>query len=166
MNFKITKFKKTQIRMGETIAVLIIFFFLLVMGAVFYFNVQRSNLYSNQEEYYAQESIKVSQIVSYLPELQCSDENIITDNCYDIYKLSAANDYILNNSIYYFPFFRYSEITVKEVYPGNSQWVIYNFSNNNSAVIPTFTPISLYNPTTKRYSFGILYIGYFPNYQS
>lgn len=155
---------KGQIRMGETIAVLIVFFFLLVFGAVFYFNIKKGDFYEKQEEYYSKESIKVTEIVSYLPELQCSSENIVSDNCYDKLKLDSSRGHIMNNSIFYFPFFQYSEIVVFEVYPGNGEWLLYNFSNNGTAVIPTFIPISLYDPTTKRNSFGVLRIKYFPNY--
>jgi len=150
--------------MGETIAVLIIFFFLLVMGVVFYVNVQKNKIYTNQEEFFAQDSIKISQLVSYLPELQCSSENIIKDNCYDLLKVTSASSTIQSNPMYYYPFFKYSLITIEELYPGNSSWVLYNFSNNQTAIIPTQMPISLYDPTSKSYSFGVLYIGYYPSY--
>lgn len=157
--------------MGETIAVLIIFFFLLIFGAVFFFNVQRSKIVQNQGEFYAQESIKVSQITAYLPELQCSTENIVNDNCFDKYKLDAARGHIMNNSNFYFPFFTYSEIMVEEIYPNKLSWTLYNFTINQSGkiqsgIIPTYIPLSLYDPITKQYSFGVLYIGYFPFYSS
>jgi len=150
--------------MGETIAVLIIFFFLIVLGVAFYINVSKSKVYSNQEEIFAQDSIKVSQTVSFLPELQCSSENIVDDNCYDLYKLAASKDHILNNVNFYFPFFLNTEIEIKELYPNNRKWLIYNNTGDRDAPMYTNVPISLYNATTKRYSFGVLTIAYFPYY--
>jgi len=156
--------KKAQIRMGETIAVLIIFFFLLVFGAIFYANIQRSKIISSNEEVYQQESIRVSQMVSYFPELQCSADNIIDDNCYDKYKLDSAESHINSNVNFYFPFFLYTEIVIDEIYPETNHWVVYNYSLNRSQPMYTYIPISLYEPIEKKYSFGVLSISYYPYY--
>ncbi len=156
--------RKAQIRMGETIAVLIIFFFLLIFGVIFYTNVKISKQYSTNEEYFQQQSIKISQMVSFLPELQCSSENIIDDNCYDKYKLGPASTHIIDNANFYFPFFSYSEIVIDEIYPGTDSWVLYNHTLNRSYPMFTYVPISLYEPTTKEYSFGVLSISYYPYY--
>lgn len=155
---------KAQIRMGETIAVLIIFFFLLGMGAIFYTQVQRTKVYSNIEETIAQDSIRISQIVSYLLEFQCSSENIVDDNCYDLYKIKASLGHINQNYDYYLPFLMDSEIVVEEIYPNPDSWVLYNNTNQKSAKIFTNIPISIYDPTTKKYAFGVLSVAYFPNY--
>jgi hypothetical protein len=158
------KIKRSQIRMGETIAVLIIFFFLLIIGAIFFFNVKKNSLYSDLEDYYSKQSIEISQVVSYLPELQKKKKKIIEANCYNIYKLEAAKNHTVDNSNFYFPFFSYSEIVIQEVYPETQKWVLYNYTINNSAPILTYIPISLYDPTDKAYSFGVLSIAYYPFY--
>jgi hypothetical protein len=148
--------RRAQIRIGETIAVLLIFFFLLVLGVTFYLNIQKSRVYSNIDEVITQESIRISQMVSYLAELQCSSENIIEPNCYDLYKLDSADDILLSNSDYYYPLFLFSEIVIDELYPYVDSWVLYNNTYPASAPIYTYIPISLYNPVSKRYSFGVL----------
>jgi hypothetical protein len=155
--------KKSQIRMGETIAVLIIFFFLLVFGAIFYFQVQKSKIYTNNQEQIYQESIKISQGVSYLPELQCSHQNIIDDNCFDLYKLNIAAKHINNNRNFYFPLFGNSNVTIEEIYPSQKKWVIYEnvLPSSVAGRIPTYIPISLYNATKRSYSFGVLTVIYY-----
>ena len=157
--------KKSQIRMGETIAVLIIFFFLLIIGVAFYINVTRARVISKNDEIFSQESIRVAQIVSFLPEVQCSSENIVTDNCYDLYKLGRAEPNLNKSNQYYFPFFYYSEIVIEEFYPDRNQWVLYNYTPTKvQGVYPTYIPISLYNATSKKYAFGLLSIMYYPYY--
>jgi hypothetical protein len=156
--------KRAQIRMGETIAVLIIFFFLLILGVTFYVSVQRNRIESHTFEILQQESIMVSQVVSFLPELQCSSDNIVTDNCYDLYKLGAAENHILSNTDFYYPFFKYSNIVIYELYPYERNWTLYDNKHPDSAPYRTWLPISLYNATTKRFSFGVLSIGYYPTY--
>jgi len=153
-----------QIRMGETIAVLIIFFFLIVIGVAFYMNVSKSSIAANMEEMIAQDSIKIAQAVSFMPELQCSSENIVDDNCYDLYKIGPVTKVVNTNRLYYLPFFSTSTIIISQLYPTKKEWLLYNFTGNRTAAIYTYIPISLYNATTKKYSFGVLNIGYFPYY--
>ena len=76
------KSKKAQIQMMETIAVLLIFFVILIIGFIFYIRTagfgQAQKVTKDQEL----QSIRVSQAISFLPELQCSSKNIIKDNCF------------------------------------------------------------------------------------
>jgi hypothetical protein len=105
------------------------------------------------------ESIRVSQTISYLPELQCSSKNIVEDNCFDIYKLNAFLEMKNNETNFnqtYYPFFYYSNITVQKVYPGTQQsWNIYNKVGKGGS-FKTLIPILIYDPTTDKNSFGVL----------
>ncbi len=154
------KNKHAQIQMMETVAILIIFFVLVVIGFMFYMKTssygQAQKTAKNQEL----ESIRVSQTISFLPELQCASKNIVKDNCFDKYKLNAFTNLPNKYQIYY-PFFYYSDITVKEIYPGNQTWNIYNKTRNETFYI-TSIPILLYNATSRSNSFAILDIKYYP----
>jgi len=75
--------------MGETIAIMFIFFMLLVAGAVFYLNLQRASMAQEIEQAYELRAIETAQIISFLPELQCTESNVVKASCFDIYKMIA-----------------------------------------------------------------------------
>ena len=156
--------RKAQIRMGETIAVLIIFFFLLILGAIFFLNVQKGKMSVETLKYVAQEGIKISQVISSFPELQCASNNIIEDNCFDIFKLNISAGNVITNTQYYYSLFRYSEIVVEEIFPTKRIWSIYNNTLNTSVPTYTWIPVLLYNATSKQNSFGVLSVAYYPYY--
>lgn len=154
--------KKAQIQMMETIAVLFIFFILVVMGFVFYAKILKGNLELQKEESIQLNAIEVAQRASSLPELQCSEDNIVSDNCIDILKLEAASGIMQQNDVYYYDRLLFSKITVNEIYPGSREWGLYSrpldeFSNK----ITTSIPISLFNPIENKNAFGIMTVELF-----
>lgn len=159
--------KKSQIQMGETIAVLIIFFILIVIGFIFFTRVIKGSIEIEREESRQLKAVEIAQRASFLPEIQCSEENIVTDNCIDILKLKAATEgtptsIIEDNEIFYFDSLQFSDISIKEVYPGtnpDSPWSLYNKSlgeGNYTSKISTNIPIALFDPRGKNYSFGVM----------
>lgn len=154
--------KNAQIQMMETIAVLFIFFILVVMGFVFYAKILKGNIEEQKEESIQLNAIEVAQRASSLPELQCSEDNIVSDNCIDILKLEAASGIMQQNDVYYYDRLLFSKITVNEIYPGSNEWALYSrpldeFSNK----ITTSIPISLFNPIENKNSFGIMTVELF-----
>lgn len=150
--------------MLETIAVLFIFFVLIVIGLIFYANVLKGNIELQKEESIQLKAIEVAQRASSLPELQCSEDNIVSDNCIDLLKLEAASEIIVEpeNEIFYYDRFLFSKITVNEIYPGNREWTLYNrtldeFSNK----IVTNIPISLFDPVDNKNAFGVMTVTLF-----
>ena len=155
--------KKSQIQIGETIAVLFVFFILIGIGFIFYAKFIRENVEEEKEEFFQQRSIGIAQRVMFLPELQCS-EDIVKEikNCIDVLKLESAADIIKRkeNEVYYYDLLEFSKITLTQVYPLNpliSDLEIYNRENFENKFL-TNVPISLYNAITKKYAFGILTI--------
>ena len=69
--------RKGQVKMGETIAILFIFFVLIIFGLVFYFQWQKSSFEGQKLEVFSDESISRSLVVSFLPELVCSKKGIV-----------------------------------------------------------------------------------------
>ena len=149
--------KKSQIQIGETIAVLFVFFILIIIGFIFYVRVIKGNIELEKEELSQLKSIAIAQRVMFLPEMQCSEDNIITDNCIDILKLDSANSLMKENEVYYYDMLEFSDITISQIYPNEAKWSIYSRKSENlENKLITNVPISLYNPSTKRHGFGVL----------
>src|SRR3989344_3891173 len=152
--------KKSQIQIGETVAVLFVFFLLVIIGFIFYASVIKSNIVSEKEELSQLNSIEIAQKVLNLPEFQCS-EGIVKEkeNCIDVLKLGAAQEIIQQNEVYYFDIFEFGKISVMEIYPDVGEWDVYSkMTDDFRSNFSTNIPVSLYDPRTKRYSFGILSI--------
>ena len=145
--------------MIETIAILIVFFMLVVFGFIFYTQVMKGSYAVKLEEKTQLRAIELAQKASFLPELQCSEENIIKDDCIDLLKLNAAAAIMQNNPIYYYDLLEFSTITIEEIYPETNSWILYDrpledFKNK----ISTNIPISIYDPRTKTNTFGIMLV--------
>ena len=155
--------KKSQIHMMETISVLAIFFILVILVFIFYSRVSESNVEIRKEESSQLEAIKIAQKLSSLPELQCSQQNIITENCINKLNLDALSGVINQNEIHYFDMFSFSKITVIEVYPDVRELaVIYERpldSYSSKSVIDI--PISLFDPVENKNSFGVMKVELF-----
>jgi len=120
--------RSAQIRMTETIAVLFIFFVLVLFGIIFYYKYQQVSLVEKQEELLGARAIETTLKTLFLPELICSRGEAETeDNCFDMLKLRSINEtfkrYLEN---YYFDIFSYSRIYVQEIYPGDSTYLLYD----------------------------------------
>ena len=163
--------RKGQIKMMETIAVLLVFLILLSFVVVFYANMSTSSQGSDQADKANLQAIQIAQLISYMPEFQCSSRNIIIENCFDILKMQAFMNYTTTTDggqnaldTSYFDLFAYSHIVVQGIYPDDdSEWTVYSRQPsatryNNQTV---FIPVSLFNATApgdSRYMFGLLNI--------
>lgn len=143
-------------------AVLLVFFFIVIIGMVFYVNLVKDKFLREKDEQTQIESINVMKRALSLPELQCSEQNIIREGCIDILKLESAQAFIRNsdqNQLYYHDLFGFSEIKVMNVYPITQEYEVYTrpleeFTGRSS----TNTPVSLLDPRTGEFSFGIMSI--------
>ncbi|MEM4242835.1 MAG: hypothetical protein QXM31_02950 [Candidatus Woesearchaeota archaeon] len=154
--------KKAQIKMFETIGVLVVFFMILVVGAVIYFNIQKSAL---EKEVFRQAqlaSLKSAQRAAFLPELDCSFYRVTKENCIDRLKLSALKDLIDNDEhtrlVYFKSAFGYMNLTVRGVYPEDEKGVnIYEYQPEEyTSALKNQLPVLLYDPVSGRYSFGVM----------
>jgi len=151
--------RKAQIKMFETIAVLVVFFFILIFGVSFYFVIQRSS-YNRQVERNAQLlSVQISQKVSDLPELDCALTGIRIDNCVDQVKLNKLNEALENDTkkLVYFNVLGYSEVVVRQIYPSGDDLEIYSrLPNSFSSAYKNKIPVLLYDPVEEKYGFAAL----------
>lgn len=156
--------RKAQLRMGETVAILFIFFILLVVGAVFYFNIQRSSIQREMSVNFEQRAVEITQSISFLPEAQCSESNVIKANCFDLFKLKGLGTLSEDLKVVtvYEREFGQSEITIRQLYPPGENFTVYK--NPPARFVDasvTNIPISLYNATGDKYYFGVLEVKVF-----
>jgi len=157
--------KKSQMKMMETIGIMFVFFILVTFGFIFYAKMQEINYQSSIIEENERKAVEVALRASSLPELQCSSNNIVTDNCLDILKIEAMSSIIrMDNSlqIKYYDSFESSKLVVKQIYPFSNEWIIYQRVVNDTGSFFTPIPISLYDAINNKYYFGVLEVTYYP----
>jgi len=140
------KDKKGQIRMVETIAVLFIFFLLLGIGILFYFQYQKGQMAVKETELLGARAVDTTLRALFLPELICSKgETEPEGNCVDLMKLRYANGTMMKHlNDYYYNLFGYAKITIIEVYPLTKEWTLYDKEKPDwTAKEPTFQMINL-----------------------
>lgn len=164
LHFKKSKMKtrKAQIRMTETIAVLFIFFVLLLFGILFYFQYQKGAIKEKQQELLAARAIDTTVTSLFMPELMCTKGSAeAEDNCFDLQKVKAAQTLIEKNKIeYYFSLLGFAKITVTDI-TNQQEYVIYHQEPGEYvAREPTYFVIALKDDTVNRnkpvYNYGYL----------
>lgn len=163
------KNRKAQIKMAETMAIMIVFFFLLVFGFSFYAKIQNHYFAKEMDKQLKLKALQITQKASYLPELQCSIQNIQYDNCFDVqkaeifYKLTHGDDGQTPNVgliADYYEIFGFSTLYIEEVYPENKTIYVYNQSLDDGDILTSMVPVSLYDGRDNKYSIGVMYIRY------
>ena len=161
---KVKVSRKSQIKMGETIAIMFVFFILLIIGAVFYMNIQRTTVQREIAEAYELRAVELAQTISFLPEAQCTESNVVKASCFDLYKLiglSEVSDKALNPKGFDFYSREFGTTTIKliKLYPPGGEWVLFDNPKEDFVSAPVeHIPISLYNTTSDKYYFGVLEI--------
>lgn len=123
---------KAQIRMSETIAVMFIFFVLILFGIIFYYKYSQVAFKEEQEEQLGERAVKITLKAIFLPELVCSrGEAQLEDNCFDMLKLIQVREVFEQHfGEYYSDLFPYAKISVKKIYPPPTldeigEWILY-----------------------------------------
>jgi hypothetical protein len=151
--------RKAQIKMFETIAVLVVFFFLLVFGVSFYFVLQRSSLNRQIERNSQITSVEFTQKISDLPELDCALAGIEIDNCIDRIKLEKLMEALQDDmlALYYFNIFGYSRISLRTVYPEITETELYAREPESFAsAYRNQIPLLIYDTLENDYAFSVL----------
>lgn len=181
MILKKTKKVKAQVKMGETIVILFIFFFLLVFGAAFYIKIKAVTVRQDIDKAYQMQSVELSQVVSFLPDIECSEISVRKTGCVDLYKLNSINniavseDYtdmpdavktdVSNLDLYYRTKFAKAKIEVEILYPDSKAEIITIYNNTPETIKKAFVsniPVSVYDPVGRdtpphdKYYFGVL----------
>jgi hypothetical protein len=157
---KTRKSRKAQIKMFETIAVLVVFFFLMIFGVSFYFVLQRSSFNKQVERNMQINAIDISQKISDIPELDCVLSGVKIENCIDFYKLQMFAE-LLKDPAYsndYVPVFGFSNITVKVIYPGEGSSVILyqKVPTTWRGAYKNIIPMLIFDPVSGFYYMGVM----------
>ena len=130
--------KKAQIQLTETIAVLFIFFVLVLFGLIFYSKYQEGALIAKDNELFEKRVIEATTKVLFFPELACTDGKAeVEDFCFDVFKLDHIETYLEENRDYYFQIFGFAKIDIVQIYPEidaelqegeepEGKWIIYD----------------------------------------
>lgn len=170
--------KKAQLQIQETILVVFIFIVLIMLGLIFFYRVQSGSIAQEFHEF------QVSQLgvdfvtIGDLAEFSCSKAGI-RESCIDSGKLvifsvlSKVTTESYDYEEYYFERFGYKNITIFEVYPGDSRekctinnvgaecgvWEVYVNKPDKIKSKRIFdTPVSLYFPERDEYGIGLLVV--------
>jgi hypothetical protein len=142
--------KKAQIQMSENVIILFLFFILLAFGVVFFTKVQGAKTEMQVQEDIQGRALQTAQKVTFLPEIQCSKDNVVTSDCYDLFNLLAMSRLAERGEshTYYASLLGNAIMTVYAVFPINATepFVIYNNSKENYTSINTaYIPIRVCN---------------------
>jgi hypothetical protein len=155
---------KGQIRMFETVGVLLIFFFLLALGASWYTRYAAKAAEKEQLRIEELKRASTADNAFYLPELDCNFVRVQTPNCFDKLKAKAFAELVPENpdlQDLYFASFGYANVRVWQVWPESpfNQTLYKNELTDYSKLTPSRSPVLLYDPTegaTGTYSFGVI----------
>ncbi len=164
--------KKAQLQIMENAFAMIIIFIVLIFAGVFVFVMQRNEQVQRQKEFAELEVLKKSWILNFLPEMQCSDNNNLDPDCYDLLKIeSFAKKVEESKSIeddYYERLLGYVKISVEWIDPSpgvNRQvaiWQIYdNPKKDYKGIREIPLPVTLRDPVNNSgvNYFGVVYLG-------
>lgn len=162
--------KKSQMEIGQTMMILIIFFILLIFALIFFVRFQASENATKVADFNEKDMVEKAQTVYSLGEFGCSIDNVLKYDCIDILKLEAFKDSMSKNYLFYRKLLGNIRIEVEELYP-KYKGINYTWSRNSDNSIyngvPSFLyssrsiqmPIVLYNASDTSigsYYFGIL----------
>jgi hypothetical protein len=144
--------KKAQIKMTETIGVLVVFFILILFGFIFYAQYQKSAIREQQEAATVKRAVATSLKAFYLPEIRCTRGfDVAFTACVDLDKTEIFSNNIGENYNYYSNIFGKAEIyIIKDVLSATENKIeIYNGAPEEfTKKIPIRFPVSVYD--TKR----------------
>jgi hypothetical protein len=173
------KLKRSQLKMGETISIIIVFFILIFSVFIIYANQKSDKIKEKISEKEMLRSVEMGVKAAFLPEIQCSESQCIgCTGAMDMLKLDAVSNYtnapnnagLIFKSPYYFQDFGYSIINVEILYPSwedlpeiiKHNWTIYEkVPNKYNEIYRTYTSINIFDPFNDRCYFGVMEVATF-----
>ena len=146
--------------MFETIGVLVVFMIIVGIGLQFYGRVQDQSFADLKSKFEQLDSVKMSLIVSHMPEFICSSRNVVEGTCFDLEKISyfSSNEDLKS---FYIELLGENVVWVDVVYPpaDAERYVIYNGTLNQDYTYSRAPhAISIYDSKNRRYLMGVLYV--------
>lgn len=153
--------KKAQIKMFETVAVLVVFFFLIGISLTFYFVFQKAESEIVAEKEFQRRAMETVQRMATIPELDCVRTGIQIENCFDALKVAAFSETMQEGAeqaqLDYFPVFGFSTISIQQLYPVEEEPVIlYDNALEDTGFDMTQVPVLLFQPVDNAFQFALL----------
>ncbi len=157
--------KKAQIQTGETIAVVIIVVFIIVLGIVFYFNFMSGTIDEDRQRASDLDSVSTAIFVSKLNELKCSRAASASFICFDLYRVKAFNESLnepMIGSVYH-SLIGYANATIRTYYPEQGkEYTFYSYEPSNiTGERSSFIPVLLSDPVENKKYFAYLEVKVF-----
>ena len=150
----------------ENAFVLLIIFIILIIAFVFVMVLQKSDQKDKIQEFKELEMIKKAQILNFLPEMQCSDNNNLDPDCYDILKIEIFKKHLETDKLYYHSLLGYIKIEIIQFDPSPEinkeiqRWIVFDNSKpEDSGYKQVQFPVSLRNVIDNDNYFGIIKLG-------
>lgn len=151
---------KAQVKMFETVGVLVVFFMIMSLGFVFYFFVFEHTSTGETERQLALHNIQTVHTALSLPELECSVGKSRKRGCIDKQKAASFSVLMSNEDILmdYFPILKFSKVSLEVIYPPSNAFnlTIYDHKMNSSSFAHTTVPIRVYDIIDKQFNYGVL----------
>ena len=153
--------KKSQMKIGETILVLMIFFILITLGAVFYVKIESYSSISDRQQKLDQHTIKIAQQIKQMPELVCTQSAIEQFDCIDFLKLQEFSNLNNLNSPAFTQIYQQKFLNVKasiiQTFPSSQSFQLFdNLLTNTKSTNKLFLPITLHNDIDNTNTFGYI----------
>ncbi len=159
------KNKKSQIKIGENVAIMFIFFIIIIFVIIYFYNISQRSAKIEKLEKSFEQAIKISEHAMYMTELQCSYKNVIKSNCIDKYKIEpfyALLEQSTRAKEYYYSILGFSTIEVEQIFPTYDHYLVYNNTPPNAeeemSKFVTQVPILIMDDVRgpEYYNFGIM----------
>ncbi|MBR9676122.1 hypothetical protein GOV05_03880 [Candidatus Woesearchaeota archaeon] len=162
--------------MMESLGVVFVFFMLLSLALIFYGAFQKDKITELRGEKTDLDIVSLSQTITSLPELKCSEQNSIDENCYDLLNIQILSHYMndsdgflspnnVRTRVFYTQLFKNSNITINVYDEKNNNFttypVYYNNDDNKSSTRNNLLPITIKDSRNGEFYFGILNLAIF-----
>ena len=152
--------KKSQMKILESIFVLIIFFFILIFGIIFYARFSQISGEDAYRDIMLRQGMDSTERFKYSNEVLCtSGWSGTRSDCIDIFKLKAFMKLGEERSEQFNQYYPNSIINVTIVYPESNarSMIVFNSTTGNEpSSSVSFIPVVLYNATSERNYFGFI----------
>lgn len=160
------KQKKAQLQIMENAFILLVIFIILIIAFVFVVAFQRAEAKDKEKEFLQLELIKKSRILNFLPEMQCSDNNNLDPDCYDMFKIDSFSKTVKTEDFFYKPLLGNIKITIRRFDPSPDinkwfdTWEVYdNPKPEFNGIMPIEFPVLLKDSVNNTNYFGVIFLG-------
>lgn len=160
----ISRNMRGQIQMFETIAVLLVFFFIMSFALGFYFFISKAGAAREAVRIQQAQAIEAAQRLTTLPELDCVKGGVGIERCVDELKIAALTKLLEDEDVndYYFNTFGYTKFDIRRVYPSNQTFEVYERpSPQEQGYTFTQIPILMYNAINDSFAFGVVEVSHY-----